>query len=151
VAAKDMKQQITKVLKGLKKEQWEDLNDAYSNMKTKYYTDMGFPDEFVKKFMTEFESDGTYTGSLWKDPMKAIAILSEIRRIPKGQELPQELVARFNEQYIPKTIGIYSLDFLKGLAKELEIEYDTCLGRGRQARYIISAIQSSLHLPLTTS
>lgn len=143
------KQKLITVLTKLNKEQWEDLTDGHGNFKPTFYYEMGFPKEFVDEYISVTESDGTYTGSLWKDPDKALGVIAQIRRIPEDQDIPKELEERFNEVYIPSVEGITNLSFLHGLARTVDVEYHTCLGRGRQARNIVTALQKSLKVELT--
>jgi hypothetical protein len=145
----NMKQKLITTLKNLNEEQWEDLNDAYGSFKPEFYIKMGFPEEFVQKCVETFESDGTYAGSLWKDPDKALVLLSKIQRVPKGKPLPKEYEKEFTELYIPKIDSVLSLSFLRRLAHAVNVEYEGCMGRGREARYIVTALQKSLGLKLT--
>ena len=143
------KQKLVTVLTKLNKEQWEDLTDGHGDFKPTFYYGMGFPKEFVDKNISVTKSDGTYTGSLWKDPDKAMYVISQIQRVPKDQDVPAELVEKFNELYIPEVEGITNLEFLTNLAGEVGVSFDECLGRGRQARYIVTALQKSLKVELT--
>lgn len=138
-----MKQELIKALKALSKEQWEDLEDGHGTFKPKFYTEMGFPDHFVKNHMTEIVSDGTWKGSLWKDQDKAIAVIAEIRSIPKGKPIPEDLEKRFTEVYIPKVTGINNLDFLFGLCDAVKVHTgNPFIGRGFQARHLVGVLQN---------
>lgn len=114
--------QIKKVLKKLTTEQWEDLTTGHDLFKTKFYTDMGFPDEFVKKYISEIESD-----------------LSS----------PLSTIYDKDMNIIERVIGIYNLEFLRGLEREMGVKAEGCMGRGREARNIITALQKELKVPLT--
>ena len=135
--------QIIKVLKNLTVEQWEDLEDGHGTFKPKFYIKMGFPDDFVNNHITEIVSDGTWKGSLWKDQDKAIAVIAEIRSIPKGKPIPEDLEKRFTEVYIPKVTGINNLDFLFGLCNAVKVDPENpFIGRGFQARHLVEVLQN---------
>jgi len=114
--------ELQTVLKGLTEEQWEDLTTGHDLFKAKFYTDMGFPDEFVKRFIMEIESD-----------------LSS----------PKTTIYDKDMNVLEKVIGIYNLDFLRGLERAVGVKAEGSLGRGREARNIITALQKKLEVPLT--
>ena len=145
----NMKQELVSVLKKLNSEQWESITDGHTTFKETFYTKMGFPEEFVKNCVETIKSDGTYMGSVWKDEMKAIVTIRKIQEYKREEDIPEDLVKEFNENFISEQRCVYSLTFLRRLAHKLGVEYESCMGRGREARYIVTALQKSLKVELT--
>lgn len=132
---------LRQVLENLKPEDWDDLADGHSNNKPKFYEDLGFEKSHYEKYIKEFESDGTWKGSLWKDQGKALAVIAELRRIPKSKPIPKALEKRFNEVYIAKVKGIYNLTFVMGICNELNISFGDFIGRGFQAQECVRELK----------
>ena len=52
--------------------------DGWTQCKPEYFTDEGFPNEFIEPLVKTFKSDGTWKGSLWKND-SGIIVLGEMQ------------------------------------------------------------------------
>lgn len=75
--------------------------------------ELGLPEDGVHNFVRTYKSDGSAKGSIWNN----------------SGEMVKELT------------GIYGLEFLIKVARELGVEYDDAMGRGFQARNIQKALR----------
>lgn len=108
---KEIKKQIEKALK----ENFQLEKDGHGIYLPEYYYQIGFPPEFVDKFVKEHYSDGTIKGTIHSDgKTKQVAI------------------------------GVYNLDILQALAELFELKTPFFFGRGRMADAIIDALKTHL-------
>lgn len=85
--------------------------------KPEIYYNLGFPIEFVDQFIKDFESDDSYVGTIFTK--------GERREVLTGV--------------------VYNLDFLYGIADELEIRYNSeGVGRRSQAEDLVQLIKEKL-------
>jgi len=78
-----------------------------------------FPKAIKDRFVHTIESDGSYKGSIWN-----------------------------NGKMVKKLKGVYGLTLLGGICSDLNLTYDSKLGRGFQAQSYTEAIQEWLKKPI---
>ena len=129
--------------------------DGWTQFKPEYFTDEGFPNEFIEPLVKTFKSDGTWKGSLWKNDSGIIVLgekQREARKLTEEQAhdpnwtkfIDQDVLKRFMDVYIPEAKGVYYLDFLYALCELFGVEAEGALGRGSQAGHCINAIHQHL-------
>jgi hypothetical protein len=74
-----------------------------------------FPKDLKDRYTRVIESDGSYKGSIWN-----------------------------NGEMVEKLEGIYGLNLLGGICNDLNLEYDSKLGRGFQAQSYTESIRNWL-------
>jgi hypothetical protein len=104
-----MKEQLTELLK-TKPEAWKAINgDGHGIYYPHFYTELGYPAEFVEKITTVEKSDGTYKGTIFG---------------PDGN-------------IVPEMVGVYSLNFHYAIAGVFGIDRHMDFnGRGFQAQAV---------------
>lgn len=94
---------------------WKALNgDGHGIYYPHFYTELGFPAEFIEKITTTEKSDGTYKGTIFG---------------PDGN-------------IVPEMIGVYSLYFHESIARMFEItDHDRMNGRGFRAQAVAAGMR----------
>jgi hypothetical protein len=121
--------------------------DGWSMPPPEYFIAAGFPADFIEPLVETIKSDGTWKGSLWKDQVRALNVISKMQALPqdtKLDDIPYDLVREFSQVYIAEQEGIYYLTFLRGLEQLFGLKARGCLGRGSQASEIIKVIHEHL-------
>jgi hypothetical protein len=113
------KEEITELLK-TKPEAWKAINgDGHGIYYPHFYTELGFPVEFIEKITTTEKSDGTYKGTIFG---------------PDGN-------------IVPEMVGVYSLYFHESIADMFDItEHDHMNGRGFRAQAVRDALRKQFGL-----
>ena len=92
--------------------------DGHSICSPKFFLDMGFSEQFVKRSTYEHESDGSHKGNIFSNGKK-----------------------------VAKLEGVYTLDFAYEVAKDIGADMNEALskiGRGFQAGCLATAINKKL-------
>lgn len=100
--------------------------------------------EVLQEVLSQIGGDGH---SIWCPTILTKAGVSEeivdnfVENIESGSH-HKERIFGDNGQFIPEVKGVYGLNFLSALAKDLEVTWESKMGRGFEARVITAAIQT---------
>lgn len=89
--------------------------DGHGLYDPQFLTDLGVPEELVKRVTTKYKSDGSYKGSIFKDG-----------------------------ELIPETVAVYSLNLYRRISGDLGLPGSSALGRGFEARELHGKIKNAL-------